>query len=113
VINDPRNRERIRRAIEALQLVGDDYQAHTNYLASLHVTSSSNHNWPGQLLKTSRTTDTIERVLGELHGLLDHPPGVGGAQHLRPVPDPPRELDGQPQPRLAVAAAGDPDPAAA
>jgi hypothetical protein len=113
VINDPRNRERLRRAIDALQLVGDDYQSHTNYLASLHVTSSSNHNWPGQLLKTSRTTDTIERVLGELYGLLDHPPHVGGQERIRLVPDPPGQLDSQPQPGLAVAAAGDGGAAAA
>ena len=108
MINDPRNRERLRRAIDALQLVADSYQAHTNYLAA-HVTTGSPHNWPGQLLKTARTTDTLERVLGELHGLLDHPPGVGGQERIRLVSDPPRELDSQPQPRLAVAAAGDPD----
>jgi hypothetical protein len=113
MINDPRNRERLRRAIDALHLVGDDYQSHTNYLASLHVTSSSNHNWPGQLLKTARTTDTIERVLGELHGLLDHPPSVGGAQQLRALPDHARQLDSQPQLGLAVAVPGNPGPAAA
>jgi len=112
VINDPRNRQLVRRAIDALQLVADSYQAHTNYLAA-HVTTGSIHDWPGQLLKTARTTDTLERVLWELHGLADHPPGVGGQERIRLVPDPPRELDGQPQPRLAVAAAGDPDPAAA
>ena len=112
MINDPRNRERLRRAIDALQLVADSYQAHTNYLAA-HVTTGSPRNWPGQLLKTARTTDTLERVLGELHGLADHPPSLGGAQQLRALPDPPGELDSQPQPGLAVAAAGDSDPAAA
>ena len=112
MINDPRNRQLVRRAIDALQLVADSYQAHTNYLAA-HVTTGSIHNWPGQLLKTARTTDTIERVLGELHGLLDHPPSVGGAQQLRVLPDPPGQLDSQPQPGLAIAAAGDGGAAAA
>lgn len=111
MIIDPRNRERLRRAIDALHLVADSYQAYTNDLAA-HVTTGSNHNWPGQLLKLGRTTDTIERVLGELHGLLDHPPHVGGAQQLRALPDPPGELDSQPQPGLAVALPGNPDPLA-
>ena len=107
MINDPRNRERIRRAIDALQLVADSYQAHVNYLAALHGTNRPASNWPGQLLKTARTTDTLERVLGELHGVLDHPPGLGGAQQLRALPDHPGQLDSQPQLGLAVAAARD------
>ena len=111
MINDPRNRQLVRRAIDALQLVSDSYQSHVNYLAA-HVTTSSIHDWPGQLLKTARTTDTLERVLGELHGLADHPPGLGGQERIRLVPDHAGELDSQPQPGLAVAAAGDPDPIA-
>jgi hypothetical protein len=109
VINDPRNRERLRRAIDALQLVADSCQANLNIASSYGVEPT----FVGQLLKLGRTTDTIERVLGELHGLLDHPPHVGGAQQLRALPDHARQLDSQPQPGLAVAAAGDGGAAAA
>ena len=106
MITDPRNRQLVRRAIDALQLVADSYQAQTNYLAA-HVTTLRHRDWPGRLLKTARTTDTLERILSELHGLADHPPGLGGPQQLRALPDPPGQLDCQPQPGLAVAAAGD------
>ena len=112
MINDPRNRQLVRRAIDALQLVADSYQLHTNYLAALHGTNRPASNWPGQLLKTARTTDTLERVLGELHGVLDHPPGLGGQERIRLVPDHAGQLDSQPQLGLAIAAAGNPDPIA-
>ena len=112
MINYLLNRELIGRAIDNLQLVADRYQARINYIAA-RVTSDSIHLSPGQLLKAGRTTDTLERVLGELHALLDHPPSVGGEGPPRPLPRPVRAVDRITEPGLAMPAASDGGPAAA
>ena len=112
MITDSPNRQLIRKAIDDLQLVANRYQDITNYIAA-RVTTFSDHLSPGQLLKYSRTTDTLERVLGELHALLDHPPGVGSEGPPRPLPRPVRAVDRIAEPGLAVPAAGDGGPTAA
>ena len=112
MINDPRNRELIHRAIDALQPVADSHQAHTNIIAA-RVTTFGDHLSLGHLLSLGRTTDTLERILGELYALLDHPPGVGGAGSPRPLPRPVWPVHGIAQPGVAVPAAGDGGPAAA
>ena len=112
MINDLHNRALIRRAVDALQLVADSYQAHTNLIAA-RVTTFGDHLSPGHLLSLGRTTDTLERVLSELHALLDHPPGVGSAGSPRPLPRPVWPVDGIAEPGVAVPAAGDGGPAAA
>ena len=116
MITHSRNRQLIRRAIDALQLVADSYQAHTNIIAA-RVTTFGDHLSPGHLLRLGRTTDTLERVISELHALelhaLDHPPGVGSEGPLRPLPRPVRTVDRIAEPGLAVPAAGDGGPAAA
>ena len=107
MINDPRNRQLVRRAIDALQLVSDEHQHHINCLAT-HARFSI-----GQLLKIGRTIDTLERSISELHTLLDQPPGVGGSEPPRLVPRPVRPVAGIAKPGLANAEAGDGGPAAA
>ena len=109
MINGPRNHQLIRRAIDALQLVADEHQAFLN----LPAPHSPDAKFIGHLLSLSRTADTLEDVISKLHALLDHPPGVGGAGSLRPLPRPVRTVDRITEPGLAVPAAGDGGPAAA
>ena len=111
MITNSKNCLRVQRSIDALQLVADEYQDIIN-----SITTSGKTSLPqtiGHLFSISRTTDTLERVLSELHALLDHPSGVGGEEPPRPLPRPVRAVDGITQPGLAVPAAGDGGPAAA
>jgi hypothetical protein len=64
------NRQRIQRAIDALQLVADDQQDHLNQVV---VFQADNPAWPGQILKLGRTVDTLERSITDLQRLLDAP----------------------------------------
>ena len=109
MITHSRNRQLIRRAIDALQPVADEHQAYLN----LPAPYAPDAKFIGHLLRLGRTTDTLERILGELHALLDHPPSVGGEGPPRPLPRPVRAVDGIAEPGLAVPAAGDGGPAAA
>jgi hypothetical protein len=83
-----RNRLFIQRSLDSLMAVSDDHQHELNNLASLGAEPES----LGRLLQISRTIDTIERVSGELHALLDQPPADGGAK-LGLLPRPARALD--------------------
>jgi hypothetical protein len=65
------------------------------------------------MLSLGRTIDTLERVLSELHALLDHPPSVGGSESPRLVPRPVRPVEYIAKPGLAVPSPGDGGPAAA
>ena len=109
MITHSRNRQLIRRAIDALQTVSDEHQSTLNR----HSLYAPDVQWIGHLLRLGRTTDTLERILSELHAILDHPPGVGGAGPLRPLPRPVWPVHGIAQPGVAVPAAGDGGPAAA
>ena len=62
------NRQRIQRAIDALQLVADDQQDHLNQLVVFDAESPA---WPGRILKLGRTVDTLERTMADLQRLLD------------------------------------------
>ncbi len=111
MINNPRNHTRIRMAIDALQMVSDDYQRTMQDLIALIKTYDQRT--IGRMLSLSRTIDTLERSISELHALLDLPPGVGGSEPPRLVPRPVRPVDGIAQPGLAVPGSGDGGPAAA
>ena len=106
MINQPRNCALVHRAIDALQMVSDDYQR------VIHLVTYDQHAI-GQLLKLGRTIDTLERSISELHALLDQPPGLGSSELPRLVPRPVRPVDGIAQPGLAVPSPGDGGPAAA
>lgn len=62
------NRQRIQRAIDALQLVADDQQDHLNQVVVFDAESPA---WPGRILKLGRTVDTLERTITDLQRLLD------------------------------------------
>jgi hypothetical protein len=111
VIDTSRNHQLVHRAIDALHLVSDDHQRAMQLL--VHPLKTYDQRTIGQLLKLSRTTDTLERILGELHALLDHPPSVGSAEQPRMLPRPVRTVDGITEPGLAMPAASDGGPAAA
>ena len=112
MIKDPRNRQLLQRSIDAMRQIADSYLESTRIIAANDVYNRST-DWPERLVKVARISAKAEHILGELHQLLDQPPGLGGAQQLRALPDPPGQLDGQPQSGLAVAAAGDSGSAAA
>ena len=103
------NRLRVQRSIDDLRFIADEYQAYLN-LPAPHAPDAK---FIGHLLRLGRTTDTLERILSELHALLDHPPSVGGEGPPRPLPRPVRAVDGIAEPGVAVPAAGDGGPAAA
>jgi len=111
MINNPRNRMLVHRAIDALHLVSDNHQSGMQDL--IHLLTTYDQHAIGRMLSLSRTIDTLERVLGDLHALLDHPPGVGSSEPPRLVPRPIRPVDGIAQPGLAMPAASDGGPAAA
>ena len=87
-----RNRLFIQRCLDSLMFVSDDYQHELNNLASFSAELGAGPESLGRLLQISRTIDTIERVSGELHALLDQPPADGGAK-LGLLPRPARALD--------------------
>ena len=99
---NPHNRRRVTAAIDLLQLVSGDLQFVLNNLAPRGVPAAG----VATLLRNSRTVDTLERSIAELHAILDHPPGVGSAQLLRAVLDPLGAVDAEPEPGLADAAVG-------
>ena len=109
MITHSRNRQLIRRAIDALQPVADEHQAVLN-LPAPHAPDAK---FIGQLLSIGRTTDTLEDVISTLHALLDHPPSVGGAGSPRPLPRPVRSVDRITESGVAVPATSNGGPAAA
>ena len=111
MITDSKNRLRVQRSVDALQPIADEYQDIIN-----SITTSGKTNLPqtiGHLLNLSRTTDTLEDIISKLHALLDHPPSVGGAGPLRPLPRPVRTVDRIYEPGVAVPAASDGGPTVA
>jgi len=74
-MNDPRNRERLRRALELLEQVGNEYQAALSEKAAASLEQNPGPIGIGRMLGLSRQTDTIERLARELADLLgDYPP---------------------------------------
>ena len=111
MINNSRNHWRVQISIDLLQQTSDEYQ---NIIDNIDTCEQLPENLSiRQLLSISRTTNTLERILSELHALLDHPPGVGGEGPPRPISRPVRTVDGITEPGVAVPAAGDGGPSAA
>jgi hypothetical protein len=104
VIDNSRNRERLHRAIDALHLVSDDRQQVMQTF--IHPLWAHDQHTIGRILNYGRTIDTLERILSELHALLDQPPGVGGSEPPRLVPRPVRPVDDIARPGLAVPGSG-------
>ena len=73
-MNDPRNRERLRRAMDLIELVAADCQASLNEKASASLNQNPGPIGIGRLLALSRRTDTLERLAADLADLLDQLP---------------------------------------
>lgn len=70
-MNDIRNRERLRRALDLLQQVSDEHQAALNDRAAATLNQNPGPIGIGRMLYLSRRTDAFERIARELSELLD------------------------------------------
>ena len=86
------SRNRLIRAIDLLQLESDAHQSELLRLQR-QMASQARPDLVGPLLYHSQAIDILERHQRELHGLLDHPPRLGGAAPQRVVAGPARHLD--------------------
>ena len=73
-MNDPRNRERLRRALELLEQVAGECQASLNEKAAASLNANPGPIGIGRMLALSRRTDTLERLARDLSDLLGEPP---------------------------------------
>ena len=73
-MNDPRNRERLRRALDLLEQVAGECQASLNEKASATLEQNPGPIGIGRMLALSRRTDTLERLARDLSELLGEPP---------------------------------------
>jgi hypothetical protein len=73
-MNDPRNRERLRRALEAIELVSADCQSALNARASATLQQNPGPIGIGRIIALARQADTLERCARELYDILDQPP---------------------------------------
>jgi hypothetical protein len=74
-MNDPRNRERLRRALEAIEQVSADCQSALNARASATLQQNPGPIGIGRIIALARQADTLERCARELYDILDQPPG--------------------------------------
>ena len=70
-MNDPRNRERLRRALDLIQQVSDEHQAALNDRAASTLNQNPGPIGIGRMLALSRRSDALERIGRELSELLD------------------------------------------
>jgi len=76
-MNDPRNRERLRRALDLVEQVANEHQAALNERAAIADLVALGPIGVGRMLALSRRVDALERIARELSELLDqHPPGA-------------------------------------
>lgn len=80
-MNDPRNRERLRRALDLLEQVAGECQASLNEKASATLEQNPGPIGIGRMLALSRRTDTLERLARDLSELLGEPPPA----HMAPA----------------------------
>ena len=75
-MNDPRNRERLRRALDLIEQIAGEHQSALSERAAATADHNPGPIGVGRLLALSRRTDTLERIGRELYELLDNdPPG--------------------------------------
>lgn len=84
-MNDPRFRQALRRAVDALQLASDAEQEELNAVSCGAISIGG----LGQVLRCSRNIDTLERCTNELQQMLDQPPGVDQPRALQLLSRPP------------------------
>lgn len=73
-MNDPRNRERLRRALEAIEQVASECQAALNSRAAASLEQNPGPIGIGRMIVLVRQSDTLERCARDLYDLLDQPP---------------------------------------
>lgn len=73
-MNDLRNRERLRRALDLVDQVTSEHQAALNERAAATLNQNPGPLGVGRMLALSRRTDALERISRELAELLDHRP---------------------------------------
>jgi hypothetical protein len=73
-MNDLRNRERLRRALDLIDQVAAEHQAELNDKAAATLNQNLGPIGIGRMLALSRRTDSLERIARELSELLDHRP---------------------------------------
>jgi hypothetical protein len=76
-MNDIKNRERLRRALELIDQMADEHQVSLNERAAATVDQNPGPIGIGRMLAVSRRCDALQRIGRELSELLDHyPPGA-------------------------------------
>jgi hypothetical protein len=73
-MNDLRNRERLRRALDLIDQVSAEHQADLNDRAAATLEQNPGPIGVGRLLSLSRRADALERIAREINDLLDHRP---------------------------------------
>jgi hypothetical protein len=73
-VNDLRNRERLRRALDLIDQVAAEHQAELNDKAAATLNQNPGPIGIGRMLALSRRTDSLERIARELSELLDYRP---------------------------------------
>jgi hypothetical protein len=78
-MNDLRNRERLRRALDLIDQVSAEHQTALNDRAAATLEQNPGPIGVGRMLSLSRRTDALERIGREIMELLDHQPGPTAA----------------------------------
>jgi len=73
-VNDIRNRERLRRALDLVELVAAEHQSALNERAAATLNQNPGPIGIGRMIAISRRTDTLERIAAELSDLLGNCP---------------------------------------
>jgi len=73
-MNDLRNRERLRRALDLIDQVSAEHQGALNDRAAATLEQNPGPIGIGRMLSLSRRTDALERIGREIMELLDHRP---------------------------------------
>ncbi|MEI6032436.1 MAG: hypothetical protein WCQ20_14930 [Synechococcaceae cyanobacterium ELA739] len=76
-MNDIKNRERLRRALELIDQMAAEHQFSLNERAAATIDQNPGPIGVGRMLAVSRRCDALQRISRELSELLDHyPPGA-------------------------------------
>jgi hypothetical protein len=76
-MNDVRNRERLRRALDLVEQVACEHQSALNDRAAATLNQNPGPIGIGRMLHLGRRCDALERIGREIHELLDNEPRPG------------------------------------
>jgi hypothetical protein len=86
-MNDPRNRERLRRALDLIEQIAAEHQSALNDRAAATLNQNPGPIGIGRMLHLSRRCDALERVGREIHELLDNDPSGRRLALVQAEPD--------------------------